>query len=72
MALSLPLPARWPYSRVLNGVEPGSSVKESVEVLERLVPPEACGYFQRILKASKASGGGSESRRWRRASCKSC
>ena len=51
MALSLPLPARWPYSRVLNGVEPGSSLKESLEVVERLVPPEASSYFQRILKA---------------------
>ena len=51
--LNLPLPARWPYSRVLNGVEPGHSLTESVEVVKRTVAPEAQNYFNRILKANR-------------------
>ena len=48
--LQLPLAARWPYSRLFNGCEPGTSFSESLEVVKRTVAPEAQNYFNRILK----------------------
>ena len=49
--VNMPTPARWPYSRVLNGAEPGLGLWQSVEVVQRTVSPEAQKYFDRILQA---------------------